>query len=73
MRQPGLHGRKHGNSLLSTEDRGELDRRGSARMNRDRTFMMFMRKNYPAIGKTSATSVQTDGVGSDSDDSDADY
>ena len=34
--------------------------------------MMLMRKNYPAIGKTSATSV-TDGVGSDSDDSDADY
>ena len=35
--------------------------------------MMLMRKNYLAIGKTSATSVQTDGVGSDSDDSDADY
>ena len=41
------------------------------RMNR--SFMMFMRKNYSSIGKTSATAVTGVGSDSDGDDSDADY
>jgi hypothetical protein len=57
-----------GNSLLSTE---EISMVVVLRMNR--SFMMFMRKHYSSIGKTSATAVTGVGSDSDGDDSDADY